>query len=219
MLASACFQVAVPAASWSRFVTIMLGAATLLAAMVATNTHHGLGRAAAAAALGLAALSGVFWLLTGSIPKGEAAIANGLLVAFAPLLIVRGILRDMRREGVVTVHALAGVLAIYLLLGMFFSFLYGAVDGLSDSETFSGAVEAQRSDFLYFSYITQATVGYGDIVPVTDVARMLAVAQALIGQVYLVTVVALIVTNLRPRARPGERSSAPAAGSAPPPPP
>ena len=207
VLASVCFQVAAPASSLTRFVTVVFGAATLIAAMVASDTHHGLGRAAAVAALGLAALSGFFWLLSGSIPQGEAAIANGLLVAFAPLLIVRGILGDIRKEGAVTVHALAGVLAIYLLLGMFFSFLYGAVDGLSDTAPFSGAVDAERSDFLYFSYITQATVGYGDIVPVTDVARMLAVAQALTGQVYLVTVVALIVTNLRPRARPGERRS------------
>jgi Ion channel len=209
VLASACFQVASPSTSWSRFITIVLGAATLLAAMVATETRHGLGRAVATAALGLAAISGAFWLVTGSIPQGEAAIANGLLVAFAPVLIVRGILRDMRREGAVTVHALSGVLAIYLLLGMFFSFLYGAVDGLSDNVTFNGAIVPERSDFLYFSYITQATVGYGDITPATDVTRMFAVAQALTGQVYLVTVVALIITNLRPRrSRPAGGASA-----------
>ena len=84
VLASACFQVAAPSASWSRFITIVLGAATLLAAMIATETRHGVGKAVVTAALGLAAISGVFWLVSGSIPKGEAAIANGLLVAFAP---------------------------------------------------------------------------------------------------------------------------------------
>ncbi len=51
-------------------------------------------------------------------------------------------------------------------------------------------------DSLYFSFTTLTTLGYGDLTPAGDVGRMLAITEALIGQVYLVTIVALIVTNL-----------------------
>jgi voltage-gated potassium channel Kch len=51
----------------------------------------------------------------------------------------------------------------------------------------------------YFSYITLSTTGYGDLTPEPEVGRMLAVAEVLLGQIYLVTIVALIVANLRRR--------------------
>lgn len=58
-------------------------------------------------------------------------------------------------------------------------------------------------EFVSFSFITQATVGYGDLSPDTDFGRMLAVTQALLGQVCLVTIVAALVSNLG-RVRPAE---------------
>ena len=106
-------------------------------------------------------------------------------------------------------RTLSGVLAIYLLLGMFFSFLDGAVEAIGNDSFFVGITDPDRSDFLYFSYVTLSTVGYGDLVAATDVGRALAVSEALIGQIYLVTVVALIVSNLRPGARAAQRAPRP----------
>jgi len=106
--------------------------------------------------------------------------------------------RDLRGRGQVTLPTLSGVLAIYLLVGMLFSFLQGATAALESQPFFSGVSNAGRSDFLYFSYITLSTTGFGDLAPATDVGRMLAVTESLLGQIYLVTVVALIVANLRP---------------------
>ena len=83
---------------------------------------------------------------------------------------------------------------------MVFALLGSAVAAIENGPYFSGDPDAERSDFLYFSYVTLSTTGYGDLSPVTDVGRMLAVIEALIGQIYLVTVVAMIVANLRPRA-------------------
>jgi hypothetical protein len=203
VLASASFQVAAPDADWSRLVTIFLGAATLWVSVWAARAQHAVVRAAAAAGVVLAALSVVLLIILGEVPRAEAAIVNGLLVAFAPVVVASGVLRDMRAEGEVTLRTLSGVLAIYLLLGMLFSFFMGAAAAIEDGAFFTNAPDPTRSDLLYFSYVTLSTVGYGDLSPLTDVGRMLAVAEALIGQIYLVTVVALIVTNLRPRG--GER--------------
>jgi hypothetical protein len=200
VLASASFQVAAPDTDWSRLVSIGLGAATLVTAVWAARAQHAVARVAAAATVVLALVALVVLLVRGDVPEATAALVNGLLIAFAPAVIGAGLVRDLRAEGVVTVPTLSGVLAIYLLLGMFFSLLGSAVAAIDGGPYFTGEPEATRSDFIYFSYITLSTTGFGDLSPVTDLGRMLAVIEALIGQIYLVTVVATIVANLRPRA-------------------
>jgi len=195
----ACFQVAAPDDAWARFATVLLAAGTLLAAVWAADTERLAARAAAAVAVLVAAVAAVYFAVSGSVPVLLAAIASGLLVAIAPLVIAGAIVRSVRAERAVTLYTLSGVLAIYLLAGMFFSFLFAAVDAVDNGNFFAQASDPGRSDFLYFSYITISTTGYGDLTPAPDVGRMLAVVEALFGQIYLVTIVALIVANLRPR--------------------
>jgi hypothetical protein len=199
VLASACFQVAAPEAGWARLVTILLGAAILFAAVWAGRAERLLARVAAGAAALLAALAAVYFAVDGTVPAFLGALVNGLLVAFAPVVIAAAILRNVRETGAVELPTLSGVLAIYLLIGMFYSFLYAAIQAAGDGDFFAQVADPERSDFLYFSYITQSTTGYGDFTPAADLGRMLAVTEALFGQIYLVTIVALIVANLRPR--------------------
>jgi hypothetical protein len=199
VLASASFQVAAPDSDWARLVGIGLGAATLLTAVWAARARHAVVRAAAAAALILALAALVVFLVRGDVPEATAGLANGLLIAFTPIVVGAGLVRDIRAEGAVTVRALSGGLAIYLLLGMMFALVGGAVAAIQDGPYFAGEPDATRSDFLYFSYVTLSTTGFGDLAPVSDVGRALAMTEALIGQIYLVTVVAMIVANLRPR--------------------
>ena len=87
-----------------------------------------------------------------------------------------------------------------MLIGMAFGFLYGAIDELGGDPFFAAANEATVSNCLYFSFTTLATVGYGDFVARSDLGHTLAIFEALIGQIYLVTVVSVVVSNLR---RPG----------------
>jgi ABC-type Fe3+ transport system permease subunit len=104
----------------------------------------------------------------------------------------------VRRVGVHLRIGLSTVLAalcIYLLIGLFFTMVYILV-GAAGGTFFGLGHEARRTDYLYFSFVTLTTVGYGDLVPGTSLARMLAVAEALTGQLYLVSVVALLVGNL-----------------------
>jgi hypothetical protein len=200
VVASALFQIAAPDAEWARLVSIGLGAATLVTAVRAAQSHHAVVRAAAGTTVVLAVAALTVLIVSGELSQAPAAIVNSLLIVFAPAVIGAGLVRDIRAEGAVTVRALSGVLAIYLLMGMLFSLLGIAVATIDGGEYFAGVIDATRSDFLYFSYVTLSTTGFGDLSPVTDIGRMLAVTEALIGQVYLVTVVAMIVANLRPRA-------------------
>jgi ion channel len=199
VLTAAAFQVAAPDGDWSRVVGIGLGAATLVTAVWAARARRALVRAAAATTLLLALVALLVLLIEGDVPEATAAIVNVLFIAFAPAVIGSGLVRDIRTEGAVTVRTLSGVLAIYLLIGMVFALLGSAAAAIEDTTYFADDPEADRSDFLYFSYITLSTTGFGDLSPVTDVGRMLAMIEALIGQIYLVTVVAMIVANLRPR--------------------
>jgi hypothetical protein len=137
VLGYACFQVATPDAAWARFLTILLSAAVLLAAVWATGAQRLVARGAAAAAVVVAATAAVYLAVTGSVPLLLGAIANGLLVAIAPAIIGEGIVRNVRREQAVTLHTLSGVLAIYLLAGMFFSFLFVAVDAVDHGRFFA----------------------------------------------------------------------------------
>ena len=70
-----------------------------------------------------------------------------------------------------------------------------------NAPVFLQRADAFPVDFLYFSFVTITTVGYGDLTPVQDIARMLAVTEALIGQFYLVTVIAILVSRATIRRR------------------
>ena len=87
---------------------------------------------------------------------------------------------------------------------MFFAFVFGAVDNLGDEPFFAQGVAATPQRCSYFSFSTLTTVGFGDLTARGDLGRTLAVLEALIGQLYLVTVVSVGVSNLAPRVRPGE---------------
>jgi voltage-gated potassium channel Kch len=99
-----------------------------------------------------------------------------------------------------------GVLCLYLLAGLLFSVAFVTIDQVSDTPFFASSHAHGRDDFLYFSYTTLTTVGYGDLVAATNLGRSLAITEALVGQLYLVSVVAVIITNLRPaKPRPRRR--------------
>jgi ion channel len=131
--------------------------------------------------------------------QGLAAIANGLMVALAPPAVVVGVYRNLHQTGTVTVTVVAGVLCLYLQVGLFFASLYVAVQNLGGAPFFAGGAAATSSRALYFSFVTMTTVGYGDFTARTNLGHTLAVSEALVGQIYLVTVVAAMVGRLVPR--------------------
>jgi hypothetical protein len=85
---------------------------------------------------------------------------------------------------------------------MFYAFLYGAIDRLGGARSSTAARRRSASHCLYFSFTTLTTVGYGDVTARTDLGHTLAVTESLFGQIYLVTVVAVLVSGLT--AAPGD---------------
>jgi hypothetical protein len=143
------------------------------------------------------------------IGDGAVRAMNAALLVFGPPAVAVGIVRDLRTTGQVRVEAVMGVLSLYMLVGMLFGFVYGAIDKLGGDPFFASSASATVSHCLYFSFTTLTTTGYGDLVARSDLGHTLAVFEALIGQIYLVTVVSLIVSNL---GRPARRDRGPLEG-------
>jgi hypothetical protein len=184
---------------WRAIVTILLGGSLILAFRAADMPAHRL-RVAAVFIAGLVAATLVALLAgRGGLETGLAALANALLVGLAPPAIVAGVIRSLRARRAVTVDALFGALCLYLLAGMFFAFVYVSIDDLSSEPFFASGVDATAARSIYFSFVTLATVGYGDLTAASNFGHTLSVTEALIGQIYLVTVVSVVVANLVPR--------------------
>jgi hypothetical protein len=81
-----------------------------------------------------------------------------------------------------------------VLLGLLFSFVYLAVEELGDGTFFAQPGPHQQSEYVYFSFVALTTLGFGDLSPSVGLPQALTVMEALIGQVFLVTLVARLVT-------------------------
>jgi hypothetical protein len=180
-------------------VAVLLGAGVVLAVAIARVRRELMIAAVIFAVLGVAV--SVIRAFTDLLGAGEEQLMNALLVACGPPAVALGVVRELRSTGAVHVEAVMGVLSQYMLIGMLFAFVYGAIDQFSGEPYFNNGVAASVSNCIYYSFITLATVGYGDITAHTNLGHTLAVFEALIGQIYLVTVVSLIVSNLGPRQR------------------
>jgi hypothetical protein len=149
---------------------------------------------------GLALLLAVLSVVTGKLAPASSeravvvadmALSAGMLAVFTGLMIKRFLARG--REAA---HRIAGAVAVYLLLGFIWTRLYQIVELVSpgafrvpEGEIPSGA------NLGYFSFVTLATLGYGDISPVNIVARDLAVLEAIMGQLYLVILISRLVAE------------------------
>jgi len=112
-----------------------------------------------------------------------------LVTATLPVTLVR-----VLRHGRVTHQTVAGALCTYVLLGLLFAFLFLAVADLRNDPFFAQAGAHQQSEYLYFSFVTLTTLGFGDLSPAVGLPQALVALEALLGQVFLVTLVARLVT-------------------------
>ncbi|MFO7699652.1 MAG: ion channel [Acidimicrobiia bacterium] len=125
-----------------------------------------------------------------------------LLSVAAPLVVLRRISTHRK----VSDGTILGAISVFLLISLAFTYLQLNMETLGLGAAF-GSVEPSTS-YMYFSLVTITTTGYGDLVPVTKAARLLATSEAIIGQIFLVTVIARLVSLYRAPERRRWRSSA-----------
>lgn len=194
VLVSILFTAFAPDEPWAGSVLILLQAATLGLALWTS----GLGRTAVRGSVAIALVAtavAILQLLAGDSVRGATGIFSGVLIVMTCVVIGVGVVD----QGDVNAQSVIGVVTIYLLIGLFFTFTYSAAAMLGDGFFFAQGTDGSPGDRIYFSYVTLATLGYGDFTAASQVGRMLAVGEALLGQLYLVTVVAVVVSHLRPR--------------------
>jgi hypothetical protein len=203
IIAFAIQGVAEPGKAEQIIVAVLLGA-TLLLALWTADTKP---RVMWPAVLVVAALilTSVIETANGNVAGGATRVANALLVGLAPPAIVIGVIRSLRARQAVTLEAVFGVLCVYILLGMFFASVYGTIDRFGGAPFFAGGQSATVARCIYFSFTNLTTLGYGDFTARTNLGHTLSVSEALLGQIYLVTVVSLIVANLG-RSRPAPKA-------------
>ncbi|MGA8218950.1 MAG: potassium channel family protein [Solirubrobacterales bacterium] len=198
ILVTITFTLAAPEGDGARFVAVILQAMVLVAAVVASRAHRAvIVLSIVAAVVGIAGSAAALFG-SGEFGNSSASVLALLYVMLTPPAIITGLLKQFRDAGGVTMQTMFGVLCLYLLVGLLFSVAFATIDQLSDQAFFTNTGVHGRDDFLYFSYTTLTTVGYGDLVAATNLGRALAITEALVGQLYLVTVVAVIISNLRP---------------------
>ena len=110
-----------------------------------------------------------------------------------------GILRDVLRRGQISTDKICGAICVYLLIGFAWAFGYGLIEFINPG-SFSGLAQTGTNNRVgrimqlrYFSFATLTTLGFGDILPRTPVARTLATLEAVTGQIYLTVLIARLV--------------------------
>ena len=144
----------------------------------------------------LAVILGIVGRLGDSKPSEIMAAGVNLILPVAAILVLGS---RIVKEPYVSGRTVLGLLSVYLLIGMTFAATYILIAVVSGEPFFAQTKNAQPVDFTYFSFVTLATVGYGDFTAANPLPRMLAAIEGLSGQLYLVTVVAVAVSRVRTR--------------------
>lgn len=176
---------------WSHLILVTLLALVQVLVLRATEAPPR-ARMVALGVLGLVVLVSAVGAAVGPEPSMVAAWSWAALSSWSVVLM----LRRLVHHRVFDMHSVLGVVSAYLMLGLMFSAVYRGLDLISDDGFFAQEGPRESVDFTYFSFVTLTTLGFGDLTPQGEMGKVLVTIEALLGQVFLVTVVAAVVGNL-----------------------
>jgi hypothetical protein len=183
-------------ATWGITIVLFAQIATVWLTLRTSASHRPLRRAADVlfVVAGVAAVANLFAQTEETFLRYVFA-ASCVLYLVAPFTIIRHIAfrRQVDRETVL------GALATYLLIGMAFAFCYRFFGAVQDADFFGAQGDGTVAQDLFFSFVTLTTTGYGNLVPAGNPGQSLAVLEALLGQLFLVTAVAKVVNAWTPK--------------------
>jgi len=196
--------VTLPPQGWvGRVAAVAVAGLTAVVALTSSDVRRARVRSASAAALIAVGAAAVAKIAVVPALLGLAFVIDSLLLAVAAATILRRVVLSAD----VDFRTILGAISVYTLLGLLFGFVYLALGRLETNDVFAGVHDAQARDYLFFSYTTLTTTGYGNLVPVGQVGQIVAVLEMLTGQIFLVTLVAGLVSLWRPGARGEETPS------------
>ena len=198
LIALLLFIIGVPVASNLDLISLqmsrVLGASSLLA--VGVWSLRGAGRLYSAGML--VAIIGIVLSILSIVRDSDMLHVITLLAMFVFLLLATfNAFRQIAVGNDISPNRIVGAVCVYLLLGVIWSIAYTVLEYMQPG-SFKGLTELVSSawnvDWIYFSFVTITTLGYGDITPLTQTARSLTVAEAIVGQFYIAVLVAGLVS-------------------------
>jgi hypothetical protein len=179
------------ASSWGTVLAVFLLSITLWITLRVSRSRR-IWQLLAVAYLALSTLSALISELT----PGADTITQYVTVLAGVLLVVVpfAILCHIASQPVVTTETVLGGVCVYLLIGFAFAFIYLGIALFSPSPFFEGREPSTVNNSLFFSYTTLTTVGYGNLVPAASIGQTFAMLEVLAGQIYLVLIVARLVS-------------------------
>lgn len=177
---------------WSKVAVSVLLGTTLLLAFRLSRARRVWVILSAAFMLASTLVAIVAAVIPGAEGFGQVILTLvGSLLMLAPLVILRRIAATTYISG----EVILGAVCVYLLYGMSFAYLFSLTNVFLPGGFFvQSPASRPTSDFLFFSYTTLTTVGYGNLVPAGALGQALAMVEALLGQIYLVVIVARAVS-------------------------
>ena len=187
-----------PPEGWGgRVVAVAVAGLTAIIALTSSDVRLERVRLAVGAALAAVIASALAKAFSSDALLGVAFAVDSLLLAVAAVTILRRVVLS----AVVDFRTILGAISVFTSLGLLFGFLFLALGRLVAGDVFTGVTHPQARDYLFFSYTTLTTTGYGNLVPAGNIGQILSVFEMLTGQVFLVTLVAGLVSLWRPGAR------------------
>ena len=114
-----------------------------------------------------------------------------LFFAFTIILILSSLFREYE----ITLDVIYGAVAVYLLMALMWAFMFDVIETLRPGsyQITADPLHGTRVHFIYYSFVTITTVGYGDILPVSLTARAFSIVEMIVGQIYLIVLIARLV--------------------------